>query len=612
MNRRSVKKLIEELKSPEFSKRKKAIQLLGEADERAVYPLIKTLSDPHPAIYEAAINSLIKIGGECTAYMMLPLLRMDTRLKNAAMLVLKKIGTWEIIKILLEDKDPYMRMFGLNVISENTPDEACSYIKNLLKDPSANVRAAACISVAKLKCTELIDELLDHLYDVEWVTLSALNALSQLKIPETTKRILPLLESASFSVRLQAIDCLGEINTDISKEALLTHLKKDLTPIEKDFVENSLIKLGASIYIPSIKEKITRLLDSESHNNISLALKAIKDLKATEYTERLLYIAGGLDPEVPDQSALLDNIKSTLLEIRPADELIKILRSKTLPYIAKSFAIELIEKLNIKEAFDDLLPLLKDKSRDIRRAAVRALSKIGGQKGVKEIIALLNDPDGHVRKQAVIALRNIKSPDVYKSVEALLSKEPYSDVMEEAIKTLLAIDKQRFMKYLHDAEFPTKLFVAQYSDSINVVIELSYDADMDIKIAAITRLGKFKAKKAIKRIKEAFYDPSPEIRRVAIMSAYRLNCCKKELEKLLHDDDEWVRYYALKVLKKSASISQKLKKHLLKDSFPPIILESIDMIGINELKQFNEILSRLIKHSDKEIRKKALELIRTR
>lgn len=610
MKRTSINRLLKELHSDDPLKRKRAALKLGQKDERAIYPLIQSLSDPHPAVREASIDSLIKIGGEVTAFMLLPLLRLNTKLRNSALQVLKRIDNENAVQILIQDRDPYMRLLGLKIVRD-FPGESFYMIERLLNDPSANVRAATVVVLARLnKSCVLIEHLDSLLHDAEWVCLFTLKALSMLKIPETVKKVIPLLKNPSGTVRLLAIKTLGDINTRLSKEALLEHLQSTNDPVEKDFTIRSLIRLGLSRKIPGLKEKVAQYLNNNNKEDLMLAIKAISEAELKSFTEQLLLIAGSFDPGNPDEIEFKDYIMNTLVSLKPKKEIRRILKNSELPFVARSLAIELVEKLQIKEAINDLIPFLKDKSRDIRRAAVRALGKIGPLNGVNEIVGMLNDPDGHVRKEAVIALRSVKRPNVFDRIESMLSSEPYSDVLEEAIKTLMAIDKQRFMSLMPFIDQSTRLFIARYSDSLNVILELTYDKDKDVKVTAITRLGRFKSKKAISRIKELIKDPSAEIRRVAIMSAYRLGCCKKELSMLLEDEDEWVRYYALKVLKNEKTLTVKVKKRLLNDSFPPVVLEAIETLGARDVEKLKDDLQRLLKHEDSDIREKVRALIR--
>lgn len=91
MGKRPVSaRIVKNLASPDAGKRRSAVEALSFGDVRAVYPLIKALRDSHPGVQDAAMRSLISIGGEVAAWMVLPLLREDPFLRNAAMVILKE------------------------------------------------------------------------------------------------------------------------------------------------------------------------------------------------------------------------------------------------------------------------------------------------------------------------------------------------------------------------------------------------------------------------------------------------------------------------------------------------------------------------------------------
>ena len=87
MNSRKLSRLLHDLVDGDATRRRAAADSLAEADERAVYPLIRALRDESPGVQDAAMRSLSGIGGETTAYMTLPLLREDACLRNIAIIM---------------------------------------------------------------------------------------------------------------------------------------------------------------------------------------------------------------------------------------------------------------------------------------------------------------------------------------------------------------------------------------------------------------------------------------------------------------------------------------------------------------------------------------------
>ena len=114
-------RILKNLSSPDVSKRRAAAESLADGDERAIYPLIQALRDTHPGVQDAATRSLIAIGGEVTAWMVLPLLREEAFFRNTAMVILKEIGAVALHHLppLLRDKDDDVRKFAIEFFDED-------------------------------------------------------------------------------------------------------------------------------------------------------------------------------------------------------------------------------------------------------------------------------------------------------------------------------------------------------------------------------------------------------------------------------------------------------------------------------------------------------------
>ncbi len=142
----SLNRLIKNLTHDDASKRRAAAEDLSEGDQRAVYPLIKALRDDNFGVQDAAMHSLMQLKGESTAYMVIPLLRENSFLRNTAIVILREIGkeTIPLLEILLDDKDDDVRKFALDLIHDI---EYCEYKEKIVvllkEDTNANVRAAA-------------------------------------------------------------------------------------------------------------------------------------------------------------------------------------------------------------------------------------------------------------------------------------------------------------------------------------------------------------------------------------------------------------------------------------------------------------------------------------
>ncbi|HWR89888.1 MAG TPA: HEAT repeat domain-containing protein, partial [Dissulfurispiraceae bacterium] len=115
---RSLKRILLKLQSEDPSVRRLAAERLSEADERAIYPLIQALKDRHPGVQDAAMRSLVAIGGEVTAYMTLPLLREEPSVRNMAVVILGELGVHAVPLVypLLGDKNGVIRKFAVDLL----------------------------------------------------------------------------------------------------------------------------------------------------------------------------------------------------------------------------------------------------------------------------------------------------------------------------------------------------------------------------------------------------------------------------------------------------------------------------------------------------------------
>src|SRR5512140_1606033 len=172
---------LEKLNASDAGERRAAAEALAYSDERAIYPLIKTLRDDNTGVQDAAMRSLVSIGGEVAAYMALPLLREGPFLRNAGRVILRQLGKPSIplLRTLLTDKDDDIRTFAADLIGDIGWCDYAGEIAQLLgNDPNQNTRASAARTLGILGCREALPVLTAALKDNEWVCFSVLEALA--------------------------------------------------------------------------------------------------------------------------------------------------------------------------------------------------------------------------------------------------------------------------------------------------------------------------------------------------------------------------------------------------------------------------------------------------
>lgn len=436
---------LKNISSTDPGKRRAAAEALSRGDERAIYPLVKALGDGHPGVQDAAMRSLISIGGEVVAWMVLPLLRGSSLLRNTAMVILKEIGrdAAPLLPPMLKDKDDDVRKFAVELLADAGTCEHAPLLSGLLAaDPNPNVRASAALALGLLGCREALPALVASLKDMEWVRFSALESLAKMRDPAAVEPVLTLLSDPSPATRFAAIESLGAIGFPPAGEALLAHLG-NAGGDERTHVLKSLLRMGAPLPLADVSADLVELFRSgEEWEDRILALRALAGVADDEVLRLILDVAGSLDASHPKEEEILASFKEILGGFHRPDALRRMLGTRSLRFRARMIAAEVVGGLGMREAVPELVALLTSDVRDVRRAAALALQRIGDEDSRDALLASIRDPDGHVRKAAASALGAAGGRAAFGPLLSLLRDEEYEDVAEEVVRALAAIDPE--------------------------------------------------------------------------------------------------------------------------------------------------------------------------
>ena len=609
---RKLSKLIGDLSHPDPNKKHLAAEALSEGDERAIYPLIKAMKDDNPGVQDAAMRSLICIGGEVTAYMVIPLLRDEPLLRNTAMIILKAIGkpAVPLLKPLLKDKDYDIRKFAIDLISEI---KECDYAEELVtllaEDPNPNVRAAAAKAISILDYREAIPRLIEALKDEEWVCFSVLEALAAMNDETSVDPIISLLERSDESIRYAAIETLGSMGSSASSKALLTLLER-ADAFEKAGIIKSLVRIGITPSTADVPDVLLDMLQNGDWNDQMIALKGLCDLGEERAISLIIDLAGSLEPSEPEDEEKLIFIKDILKNMECNDALIGTLHDPNIRYKGRKIAVEALGDLRCRKAVPQIIKLLENDFRDVRRAAAEALVEMSDTGEENTLIDAIDDEDGHVRKQALAALGKIGDKSSFRTILNLLPREHFQDVSEEFVKTLLALDAREMFSHLDEFNDTVKEAVSKYAVDADALLYLSRHSNPRIRSAAIVSLGRLQDEGTCQRISEALHDEEAEVRKAALIAMGEMNCCHDDIKTALDDTDMWVRVYAVKTL--SHSLKQDTinsLKHMLGDKDIPVVLSTIDSIAQLGREDMLNLLTPLLEHSDDMVREKAREVI---
>lgn len=409
--------LVQNLASSDSSERRVAAESLSEGDERAIYPLIRALRDDNTGVQDAAMRSLVAIGGEVTAYMALPLLREGPFLRNAARVILRQIGqpSVPLLRPLLQDKDDDIRTFAVDLIADVGSCEYPAEIAQVLeRDPNQNTRASAARTLGVLGYREALPVLINALHDNEWVSFSALEALSALHDESSVEPVQSLLAGPSETLRYAAIETLGKLGSPRSRSILLSRLPQ-ANDIEKTAIAKSLVQIGIT---PAMAEVGTLLLDMYENGDWEerlIALAGLSSLKDKRAVPLILEIAGSLEPSDPENEDRLHAVREALMQFGCTQELLAVLGDPHMKFRSKVIAVEIVAELQCAQAVPHLITIMDSDLREVRRAAILALAELRGDLALAELRKRIEDRDGHVRNAAIAALGRISDRESFPS-----------------------------------------------------------------------------------------------------------------------------------------------------------------------------------------------------
>jgi HEAT repeat protein len=610
---KNINSLIKKLTDKDPSVRKRTIEELAEGDERALFPLIKALSDESAGVQDAAMRSLIAIGGEVTAYMVLPLLRANTYLRNTAFIILMQLGgvSVPLLYPLLKDKDDDVRKFAIDLLADIGHGVDPIFIVPLLKDNNSNVRAAAAKALGLLGYRQAIPELLNALNDEEWVCFSALESLGELKDHSSVEQIAGLLALPSHVVRLEAIDVLGKLGSDKAADKLISYLQH-ASQDERNAVIKSLIKIGINPDMSDLAEYLITMLKEGEWEDKEVALKGIAALNCREAVGMMVDVTGSLDPSMPDSEEKISILKATIKAIDSEEELLLLLKRQDMKYRAKSFVIEILGEMKNADAVPELIRYLNDTRRDLRRASTLALGTIGGSESINPLLETSqHDVDAHVRRLAIEALGTIQAKEAYGPLTEIMELEKYYDVLEKIVEALLKIDAARFLSGITRYSNLIREIIAKTASDADLLLRLTEDRDKKVKIAAIYSLGRGGTSQAISRLIQFLGDSDADIRKAAVVGLGEARCCSPELWDALRDDDSWVRFYAIRTVAFSCERLTAISKiaPLLLDDFIPVVMSAIDSIAELGGREGYEALAAHEDHHNKDVRDKIREAL---
>jgi HEAT repeat protein len=179
--------LIEQLASLDPTARRYAAEDLGDLhDARAVPALVEAVSDPEVEVREAAVDTLVVIGGQAVCEHVAPLLETeDLALQSYAIEILERVGpqSIDVLVAACNSASPEVRKLALDIlgkVARGCAGECLDTIVALLADDNPEVASSAAEALGQIGDARATPYLAKHLGDPPWMQLSVFSALSQI------------------------------------------------------------------------------------------------------------------------------------------------------------------------------------------------------------------------------------------------------------------------------------------------------------------------------------------------------------------------------------------------------------------------------------------------
>lgn len=522
--------------------RRDAVRLLAErGDERVIPALAFAMGDGNRGVKDLAIEALIRMGGKRVAEKILPLATdRNFALRSAALEVLERIGDAApaLIIDLMDHPDPTARVNGALLVARVGIKAAARPLSRRLEDGNANVRAAALNALAAIGARDQAPLIRKALTDRdESVRFAAIHALGALADSAAVPDLVPVLKESSEACVMAAVDTLGGLKNHASVPFLMEKLASSSATLKYHILHN-LVRIAES------QSDLDLYKVFELHRFQALFIEALENAQLEMDKSALLGLSrigsmeavGPIVKHILSCGESLDGEKSRLAEealvaIGETEPLLSFLSSVAPPlnYVPEKGIESLcrvLGRLKEKAAVAVMVPLLTGTSESMRRTVVWSLSQIGGASAQEALIQALGDPNGHVRREASAGLGQFEADDTVLALFRALDCEPYPDVRDSILTSLVRIggslvkEKLREFLFYPDPQIKEVAIsgIAQLGDRDacdHLIASLNHEQHQ-IRTRVVQSLGLLESERMVGPLLHCLHDEDDEVRLAAV------------------------------------------------------------------------------------------------
>lgn len=403
--------------------------------------------------------------------------------------------------------------------------------------------------------SDIVEKVLSGLVRGDQKTrLAVLAALPNLKVPNRTARLLPLLDDPSPAVRLATLKLLEADGSAAVTERLERLVQSDPDRAVKGAAARILSARGLKQY--DIVVEIDRLSDPSDQVVLS-ALSRIAEARFSGAAQAVYDCLHHINPEVRTRAL------ETLVALHAFPFLAKALQDQHVDASTRERCAVEVERNGLGPEREQALAYLAEQgSEALALDAIKKIAREKPQGGLATLYKALLRPEQAVREAAIEAVAAYGDPSSIPAllgairsdkdrvlVEAaavkVLSKQPQEVLLErmgDQDPTVRRLAMKAFGDALQDSKPPQK--------AISILKSRLSDPDPAIRKAAVYALARVPDPDIADSIMALHKDPDPEVRAAAVLAASRSNSPQANdiIVSALSDEQDSVKALALKVL----------------------------------------------------------------
>jgi HEAT repeat protein len=607
---RPVDEILQMLRDDNEETRHSAVQRLEAFGDEALPHLGEALGDRSWRVRKAALEVVLKIPGSGRMGLLLEGIRDDDNAgrRNTCMEALVRLGAAAIPSLpqLIEDEDPDVRKFGVDILGSIDDVKVFQPLLEALEDREDNVAAAAAEYLGRKKHGPAVPSLVQGLDGGGfWMKYSCIRALGEIGDPSAGDAVLRL--AGEKGLRKVALEALGMMGTGEAEPFILKGLQSEDRGLRKIAV------LAAA--------RLDRRRRRGGEDGTAFRA-AIRENAGGELVEYLRGLIGHDDTEIRRAAMAVLGAAAGRGAIDPLLEILPGLEEEEQTFIA-----EVLEGLPEKE-LEDLVPKLRSGQAAVRRWVAAVLGRRRSRGAVPSLVGLLEDENGHVRSEAAGALGEIGEEIAVAPLLSLLS-DPYPDVRQSAVDALRNLGgrgeelRRLVLSFLEShLDSPDQDIVANALrivaglGSREVMGRLTFalkDERSQVRRAAVEALGSLEGPEATEVLRLALTDEDAAVRREAVQKLGESGRAGTLpfLLPMLRDEDLWVRVRAVQAVAGQGSEEARavLVETVEREDAGPVRLAAIRALGGAKSDKAGNLLLSLARSADRESRAAAIEAL---